>query len=292
MQNFVVQLPPVRTRRADGVDVRAGRQPFALQDRRGRGGRDHDHVRAAHGFLGRNCGCDSEFFREFVRLTWTPDPDFTKLSDDLERLEMTPRLHAGAEDGEHRNILAREQIGRDCGDCRGPHFGDQPAVHRHKGLAGMRAKEDDHGVMGRQTAIVRIKRDELGAERAAIGGHDSEETAVLRHRQNLAQWLLHMTRGKIAQRASHGGNQFLHPQERADFFFVEIHIVRCPLQIDQFAKLFQVHISAGDDADDRSFSGFAAQGRGQRQGSGAFGNDTRFLRHHPHRPARFFKTND
>ena len=92
------------------------------------------------------------------------------------------------------------------------------AVHRHKRLAGVRAKQDDHGVMGRQTAIVRIKSDELGAERAAISGHDSEETVVLRHRQNLSQGLLHMTCGKIAQCAGHGGiSSSIRKSERTSF---------------------------------------------------------------------------
>ena len=48
----VVQLARGVAAPADGVDVRAGLQPGALEDRRGRCGRRDDHVGAAHRVLG------------------------------------------------------------------------------------------------------------------------------------------------------------------------------------------------------------------------------------------------
>ena len=75
-------------------------------------------------------------------------------------------LHARTENRQHPGLAAREEIGRHRRDGRGAHLGDQPAVHGHERLAGFRAKEHDHGVMRRQTSVVRVKGHQLGAERA------------------------------------------------------------------------------------------------------------------------------
>ena len=93
-----------------------------------------------------------------------------------------------------RKSGAREMVGGDGGNGRGPHLGDQAAVHRHERFAGFRAKKEDHRVMRRDALVVRVKSNEFGPKRAAVGGHHSEEPVVLGHRQDQPHRLLDFAR--------------------------------------------------------------------------------------------------
>lgn len=71
--------------------------------------------------------------------------------------------------------------------------------------------------------VVRIKRHQLGSERAAVSRHYGEETSVFLYRQNQPHRLLDLARRKIAQRPRHRRNQLLHPQVGADRILIQKH---------------------------------------------------------------------
>jgi hypothetical protein len=136
---------------------------------------------------------------------------------------MTLRLHTRTENGEHGTIGTRKMVSATAETAAVRISVDQPAVHRYDRFTGFRTKEEDHGVMRRDPLIVRVKRDQLGAERATVSRHHSEEALVLGHWQDQPHRLLDLARGKIAQRARHRRDQLYHPQTRANLFFVEKH---------------------------------------------------------------------
>src|ERR1700676_4309924 len=63
-------------------------------------------------------------------------------------------------------------------------------------------------------------------------------------------------------------------------------------QCDEIAKFAQVDVAPGDYGDNGALTGFPGQRGGERQGTGAFGNDTRLLRHQAHRGLGLFQADD
>src|SRR5438552_784109 len=146
-KHFVVQLTPGRARRPDRVDVRAGRQPRALQHRRLGRRRDHDDVGAAHRFLRRGRGVHAELRGEGAGVSRAPHADLAQLPHESHRLEVTPRLDARAQDPQHRRIRARQVLSGDRRHRRSAHLGDEPPVHRDERLARVGPEEQDRGVV-------------------------------------------------------------------------------------------------------------------------------------------------
>ena len=126
---------------------------------------------------------------------------------------MAPRLDPRAENAEHRGLRSREQPGGDRRHRRRAHFGDEPAVHRDQRLARFGPEEQDHRVVARDALVVGVKRDQLGAERAAVSRHEPQEALVLGDRQHHAHGLNDLATRQVGHRLRHGGDQILHLQE-------------------------------------------------------------------------------
>ena|ERR1700675_213704 len=61
---------------------------------------------------------------------------------------------------------------------------------------------------------------------------------------------------------------------------------------DEIAKFAQVDVAPGDYGDNGALTGFPGQRGGERQRTGAFGNDTCLLRHQAHRGLGLFQADD
>ena len=225
MQRRVVQLTPVGPHRADRVDVRTGRQPLAEQHRRPRGGRDHHHVGPAYGLLRRAGGPHAVPPGEPIRVTRAPDPHVPERPHQSQGLEVTSRLHARAEDRERRRVRPGEELGRHRRHRGGPHLRDEPAIHRDEWLAGLGTKEQDQRVVRGDAAIVGKEGDQLGAERAGVGGHGGEEAALAGHLDHLAPGWTARPADRSASARAIAGNEVLHPQAPPHGVLVEDH--RC-----------------------------------------------------------------
>ena len=107
-----VELARRRDARADGVHVRALGEPLAAQDRLARRRRGDDDVRAATRLLGGRRLLDAV---ELGRLAGRPAPDAHALERQhrAHRVEVRPRLDAGAEDRERARLRPGEQPRRD-----------------------------------------------------------------------------------------------------------------------------------------------------------------------------------
>ena len=127
------------------------------------------------------------------RIMRAPYTDLTKLPNESQRFQVTTRLHACSKDRKNVHLLPGKQIGCDRRDRRRAHFGDEAPVHRHQRLARFGAKKQNHGVVGWDSFIVRKKSHQFRSKRAAVGGHDTEKSVVLRHWQDLSKRLYNIT---------------------------------------------------------------------------------------------------
>src|SRR4030095_5845566 len=90
-----------------------------------------------------------------------------------------------------------------------------------EGLAGLGPEEKDQGVVRGNALVVRVEGDQLGAERAPVGRHQAEKSAVLPDRHHDAHRLHDLAAREISERGRHGWDEFVHPEERADRVLVE-----------------------------------------------------------------------
>ena len=90
-----------------------------------------------------------------------------------------------------------------------------------RGLAGLGPEEQNHRVVARDALIVRIERDQLGSERAGVGGHQAEKSLVIGDRHHHARRLHYLAGGKIGHGSRHSRDQILHLQEIVDRLLVE-----------------------------------------------------------------------
>src|SRR6266550_6567760 len=134
---------------------------------------------------------------------------------------MTLRLHAGSENSEHRSVRASQLLGRHRGCGGGPHLGDKPAVQDRERLARLGLEHHDEGVVGVDPDVLRIERDELGAEGPRVRRHDGEETVMGSNGEHAAHRLHDLARRQVGERLRDGGNEVLVVEPLLDGRLVE-----------------------------------------------------------------------
>jgi len=129
--------------------------------------------------------------------------------DVAQRREMALCLHARSENPEHRRVRARQPPGRHRRRRCGPHLGDEPPVHDRERLAGLGLEHHDERVVGVDPDVLRIERDELGAEGTSVSGHEGEEAVMRRNGKYRPHRLHDVPRRQRRERLCDGGNEVL-----------------------------------------------------------------------------------
>ena len=140
-----VELARRREARADGVDVRAAREPALLDDRLDRGRRRADHLGAEERGVDRRRDRRADLARELLRLLEVarPDPDLRVVEHRAHRVDVAARLRAGAEDRDPLRVRARERSRRDGGHRRRTDLRDRRRVHDREQLARLPVVQED-----------------------------------------------------------------------------------------------------------------------------------------------------
>src|SRR5205807_1780292 len=113
-------------------------------------------------------------------------------------------LDTGADDGEDRRLLAREQIRGEGGAGGGASGRDRLAIHEGGRRTVVGVERDDHRLMRRPVGVARKERDELrrkGIRRRQERGHGREKPVALRDDRRDPQGHRDAARGQIRHRA-------------------------------------------------------------------------------------------
>ena len=147
---------------AHGVHVRAGPQPITPDDRFPRVGSGADHVRRPDRVLDAS-GAPPDLLRELRRLRSVSarDQDGAKLPGPRDVARVRRRLDAGADDGEHSSVLAREQAGGQRRPGRGPLGGDLLPVEQRQRRPAARIEHRDQRLVRRGPDVLRKHRHQL-----------------------------------------------------------------------------------------------------------------------------------
>ncbi len=110
-----------------------------------------------------------------------------------DRVGVRSGLHAGAEDGEHARVMAREQVGRERGPGRGARRGHGRAVDQRSRCARRGVEHDDHRLVRRppRPRVVGEEADELRGQPVRvrkISGHRDEKSVALVDLGRDARW--------------------------------------------------------------------------------------------------------
>jgi hypothetical protein len=200
-----IHLALIGTEGADADHVRAGLDPLALHDRFGRGGREHDEIRAAHRLLDR-VDADHARLRGRFHLVderglvidrRAPDADLGQLEHVIQRQQMAPRLRARSDDRHHRGVVSREQAGRHRRDRRGARLRDRASAEHREQRARLGAEEEHRRQMRRQIErrVAVEDRDDLRAEGRGLphgGGHHRHELPSAGDRHDGPHRLFHL----------------------------------------------------------------------------------------------------
>ena len=109
------------------------------------------------------------------------DPNFVDRTHAFDRLDVGSRLHARAEHGEDRCLLAREQARRERGTgCRSRRR-DVRAVHQRDRCAVLMVEHENRGLMRGTVDVAREERHELARERRLrhVRRHHAEQALLL-----------------------------------------------------------------------------------------------------------------
>ena len=82
-----------------------------------------------------------------------PDANLMKTAYQLQRFQVTRRLHARAQDAEDAGVGASEQVRCHRGDGSGAEFGDEPAIQHRERLTGLRPEQEDERMVRRHSLV-------------------------------------------------------------------------------------------------------------------------------------------
>ena len=137
---------------------------------------------------------------------------------------MAFRLHAGAEDRQHRGILAREQLRRHRGHGRGADRGDRRRIHDRQRRAGLAAVKDHRAEMRVQSAFRILGKNADFLERVvrrAPRRHEAEESRCARRANCVPQRVVHLAAGERGERVFHRRDALLHREELFDVMLIQ-----------------------------------------------------------------------
>ncbi len=157
--------------------MRSGPQPLAAQDRLVRVGDRADHVGGAHRIFDRRRPRSGNLRGQPLRLRLVAarDEDLLELPRPRQVARVRERLHAGAHDGEHLRVVARQEPRRQRRGRGRPLRGDGSAVEQQEERSVARIEERDDGLVRGPVAVLGKDRHQLGRERV-------ERLHVRRHR--------------------------------------------------------------------------------------------------------------
>src|SRR6266581_1491198 len=223
MHGGVVEFSPRWARRADRVDVRASRQPLALQERLQSICCRHDHVGAPHGRLNihRLRAMQRSKALRAIRGP-TPYPYFLELADMAKGLQMRMRLNSASQQCEHLTIFGCEILRHCCGNGGGSHLSDEAPIQERQRFPSCWLEEHNHGQMRRYLGpgILRKEAHKLGAH-PVLGNrrHDAQESLSLLDGEHVAHGLNDPTSREGRQGFLHRWYELLVFQDVSDVSF-------------------------------------------------------------------------